>query len=119
MSCLFISCGRHLRVEPRKLRSQVVKVIRELPYLPISDKPLSWWIAQTGYDIDSYAEQMNLSSTYGTAIEISIISILYRRTIQVVQGNKVTSEFFPKFGDPFQIYFSGPISGGHFESGLK
>ena len=119
MSCLFISCGKHLQVDPRKLRSQVVKVIRELPHLLISDQPLSWWISQTGQQIEEYADSMNLSSTCGTAIEIAIIAILYRRTIQIVQGGKVTAEFFPEFGDPFQLIFSGPATNGHFEPGQK
>lgn len=119
MSCLFISCGKHLQVDPRKLRTQVVKVIRELSHLVISDQPLSWWISQTGQDITQYANNMDKSSTFGTAIEIAIIAILYRRTIQVVQRGKVISEFFPEYGKGFQIYFSGPATGGHFEPSQK
>jgi hypothetical protein len=116
MSCLFISCGKHLHVDPKKLRSQVVKVIRELPHLPINDKPLSWWIEQTGSQIDEYANKMEKTTTFGTAIEIAIISILYRRTIFVMKNQKKISEFFPEFGNGFSIVFSGPSSGGHFEA---
>ena len=119
MSCLFISCGKHLHVDPRKLRTQVVKVIRELPHLPISDKPLSWWIDQTGQDINTYANNMDKSSTFGTGIELSIIAILYRRTIQVVRGGVITAQFFEEFGNPFQIYFTGNPASGHFEPNIK
>lgn len=116
MNCLFISCGKHLGIDHKKLRSQVVRVIRELPHLPIHDQTLSWWIEQTGQKVSEYANSMEKSSTCGTAIEIAIISILYRRTIRVIQNNKQISEFFPEFGNEFSIIFSGPASGGHFEA---
>ena len=117
-NCLFASCGHHLNIKPCCLRTRVARVVHDYPSLLISEKPLSEWITMAGYDPETYARHISRPAVMGTGIELAIISILYRRTIRVYQAEekKVIAEYFPEFGRPISLLFSGPASGGHYDA---
>jgi|UniRef100_A0A6C0IZ94 hypothetical protein len=119
-NCLFASCGYHLKIKPCCLRTRVARVIRDYPSLLISEIPLSKWIEEAGYNPETYARHISRSGVMGTGIELAIISILYRRTIRVhqVKDGRMTqiAEYFPEFGRPISLLFSGPSSAGHYDA---
>jgi hypothetical protein len=86
----------------------------------ISEIPLSDWIKEAGYNPETYAQHISRSGVMGTGIELAIISMLYRRTIrvhQVKEGKLVQiAEYFPEFGQPISLLFSGPASSGHYDA---
>lgn len=119
-NCLFASCGYHLKIKPCCLRTQVARIIRDHPSLLISGIPLSKWIEEAGQNPKTYAQYISRSGVMGTGIELAIISILYRRTIRVhqVKEGKLTqiAEYFPEFGRPISLLFSGPALAGHYDA---
>lgn len=119
-NCLFASCGYHLQMKPCCLRTQVAQVIRDHPTMTVSDKPLLDWIEMAGHDPKSYAHQMARPGVMGTGIELAIISILSRRSIRVYRAQSQQleriAEYFPEFGRPISLLFSGPASGGHYDA---
>jgi len=116
--CLFHSCAFFLGINHRRLRSLVAKIMREYPYLPISGVPLSTWLEEAGYD-SSYPDKVDESGFNGSAIELSLISIMFRRSIYVLKRNpkfpggfEQIAEYFPEFGDGFSLLWSG----NHYDS---
>lgn len=119
-NCLFASCGYHLNTKPCCLRSRVARTIRDHPFLMISGKSLLEWIEMAGYDPMKYSQRISQSGVMGTGIELAIIALLYRRTVQIYQIDKEKlnqiAEYFPEFGHPILLLFSGPASGGHYDA---
>lgn len=117
-NCLFRSCAYHIGVDHRKLRQQVTNVIRNYPYLPINDSSLSEWLNWINRHHIEYSDYMSTDGVYGTAVELMLISIMYRRCIRVMkqEGYKFEriADYFPEFGNPFYLLFSGPATSGHY-----
>lgn len=121
-NCLFYSCAYHIGIDHRKLRQQVANVIRDYPNLPINGSPLSDWLKWINHNNSEYSQYISQDKILGTAIELMIISIIYRRCIRVMKRKKdnphifeMIAEYFPEFGNPFYLLFSGPANGGHYE----
>lgn len=116
-NCLFCSCSYHLGVNQYKLRQQVSNVIRNYPHLPINGSLLSEWLSWIDHDHITYSNYMRNDGVYGTAIELMLISIMYRRCIRVMNTKfDLIAEYFPEFGDTFYLMFSGPASSGHYNA---
>lgn len=116
-NCLFQSCSYHLDVDHKTLRQQVSWIIHKYPDLPINNSPLREWIKWLNYDIIEYSNYISKDGVYGTALELTLISIMYRRCIRVKNPNNVQiAEYFPEFGNPFYLLFMGNPSNGHYEA---
>jgi hypothetical protein len=114
-NCLFRSCSYHLGVDQYKLRQQISDVILNYPHLPINGSLLSEWLSWINYDHVNYSNYIAKDGVYGTAIELMLISIMYRRCIRVMNiKSEMIAEYFPEFGNAFYLMFSGPASGGHY-----
>jgi len=109
-NCLFRSCAYFLGICHHRLRKEVVRIIREYPDLPINGIPLSTWLEESGYG-SCYPDHLSTDGFHGSALEISLISIIFRRTICVyIKENgqfKRIAEFFPEFGDEISLLWSG------------
>lgn len=136
-NCLFRSCSYHFGTSHTQLRSRVVKVIREHPTLMIEDTPLQDWISIYGHNPETYVDYISRDGVYGTALELSILSILYKRTILVFSHGRKRrhlhdkcqtfkrsstshnliqlAEYFPEFGKPAFLLFIGDGDNGHYE----
>lgn len=128
-NCLFQSCAYHVGVDYNKLRKQVANVIRNYPALPINGSILAEWLNWIGYNHFQYSEYIALDGVFGTAFELMIISIIYRRTIRVMRRKNYYNfdlrletpefqqidEYFPEFGNPFYLLFSGSPNNGHYD----
>jgi hypothetical protein len=122
--CLFRSCAYHLGVDYQKLRQQVANIIRTHPQLPVQGTPLSEWINMAGHNYSTYSEYIAANGVYGSGIELMLISIMYKRCIRVFKricqkihssGFQQIAEYFPQFGNPVYLLFSGPANQGHYE----
>lgn len=118
-NCLFRSCAYHIGVDHHKLRQQVTDIIRDYPDLPINGSSLAKWLKWLGHNHVEYAKYMAQNGIFGTGFELTIISIIYRRSIRVMKRNgsnlERITEYFPEFGNPFYLLFSGLPSSGHYE----
>jgi hypothetical protein len=124
-NCLFRSCSYHIGIDYHKLRQQVANVIRDYPNLPITDSSLTKWLEMAGHNPYTYHQYIAQNGVYGTGIELTMISIIYRRCIRIMkrkfcpQQNKYyfkqIAEYFPDFGHPFYLMFSGSASSGHYD----
>lgn len=112
-NCLFHSCAFFLGVDHMKLRLLVAQTMREHPDLPISGIPLSVWLEESGYG-SSYPDKIARNGIDGTALELTLISIMFRRTIYVLKRNPKSpggferiTEYFPEYGNSFCLLWSG------------
>lgn len=120
-NCLFRSCAYHIGVDHLKLRQQVANIIRDYPDLPINDSTLAEWLKWIGHNHMAYSRYIAQNGILGTGIELMIISIIYRRCIRVMKRKgdedfEMIAEYFPEFGNPFYLLFSGPANSGHYEA---
>jgi hypothetical protein len=116
--CLFGACAYHLKTTSVKLRRKVADIIQKYPNLPINGIKLKDWIKWSNESIKSYHTKIR-KGKWGSAIELSLIAIMYRRTIRVYQRQKgkfkKITEVFPEFGNSFCIHYSG----NHYDSLIK
>lgn len=85
-SCLFHSLGRHVGARGDTLRAQVVDVLRRYPDLHIQDTRLRDWTAwYAEAPIDQYVRHIARPGTWGGALEMAVLSRLYRRPIHVYE----------------------------------
>ena len=74
----------------------------------------------SGHNPKKYAKYISRPGVWGTGIELMVISIVYRRSIEVFQkGKGMIAEYFPEFGNPLRLVFSGPATGGHYDALLE
>ena len=83
MSCLFDSIGHLLNKPSAEVRAQVVDYLQQHKTTEINGLPLVDWITPVEGDFDAYAAAMRLSSTWGTAVEITAAVMLYGRSVLV------------------------------------
>lgn len=115
-NCLFQSCAYHLNLDHKILRQQVAYIIRKYPDLPVNGSSLSEWLNWINQDIIQYANNISKDGVYGTSVELTLISIMYRRSIQVKNSDLILiAEYFPEFGNPFGLLFTGHPDSGHYE----
>ena len=110
-NCMFYSCAFFLDIDHQELRHLVAQVMCDYPDLPISGIPLSIWIEETGYGT-CYPNHVAQDGFYGSALELTLISIMFRRTIYVFKQNsegefKQIADYFPGFGNEFRLLWSG------------
>lgn len=110
-NCLFQSCGYHLNVDHVTLRMQVAKSIEYNPDIKISGLTLDEWFEAAGHDRLEYARNISNWGHWGTAVDLTIISLLYKRCIRVMQRGHERfyqiAEYFPEFGNVFYVLFTG------------
>ena len=119
-NCLFRSCAYHIGMDHGKLRQQVANIIRNFPHLPINGTKLAEWLKWLGHNHFVYSNYMSQNGIFGTAFELMIISIIYRRCIRVWKKIRdcefeMIDEYYPEFGDTFDLLFSGPPNFGHYD----
>ena len=117
-NCLYGSCSFHLRQCHRCLRKKVSKLINTKSNIKISGTSISDWIKWSGHG-KNYGNEMSKNGEWGSAIELSVICLIYNRAIKVYKILEVTkgdkkkkyytqmAEFFPEKGNPIRILWTG------------
>lgn len=142
-NCLFRGCGYHLGLHHSEVRRKTVRAIRR--NLKINGTPVSDWIS--GISLEDYTREMIKDRTYGTGIELSVISLIFKRTISIwvlvrtriavvssraepekTQPNawerregrfKRIAKYNPVFGKTINLLFSGSPESGHYDILLR
>ena len=87
-------------------------LMREYPTLKINGVSIDQWLKIGDYGV-GYKRMMARNGTWGSALEIALVSIIFRRTIEVYDSKlKRIAEFNPKYGSIIKIRWSG----GHYDS---
>ena len=88
MSCLFISLGKLLNVDPTILRNQICDYIIANPLKEWDGTKLSYWIQMVAGDryqsISQYIIEMRQRSQWGGAPEIAVCCMIYNISIEIV-----------------------------------
>jgi len=88
MSCLFISLGKLLNVDPTILRNQICDYIIANPLKEWDGTKLSDWIQMVAGDryqsISQYIIEMRQRSQWGGAPEIAVCCMIYNISIEIV-----------------------------------
>tara|TARA_A100001011_G_scaffold224170_1_gene232114 strand:+ start:41 stop:790 length:750 start_codon:yes stop_codon:yes gene_type:complete len=104
MSCLFISLGRLLNIDPTTLRNQICDYIITNPSKEWDGTKISDWIQYVAGDryqnIQQYISEMRHSNTWGGAPEIAVCCMIHDITIEVV--NLRESRFTSSSGESSQ-----------------
>jgi len=109
-NCLFGSCAFLLHTTHDNLRNKVVTVMKEYPTLKINGKTLAEWIEMAGNN-KNYPSHVSKNGTWGSGIELALISIMYNRCIRIMKREETKfvqiAEFFPEYEDPMYLLYSG------------
>ena len=88
MSCLFISLGKLLQVDPTFLRNQIIDYIVTNPSKEWDGTKISDWISMVAGDryqnIEQYTSMMRNNSQWGGAPEIAICCLIYNVNVEIV-----------------------------------
>ena len=88
MSCLFISLGKLLQVDPTFLRNQIIDYIVTNPSKEWDGTKISDWISMVAGDryqnIEQYISMMRNNSQWGGAPEIAICCPIYNVNVEIV-----------------------------------
>lgn len=114
-NCLFQSCEFLLNVPQGTLRKRIASEIRRNPDLQINGTSLKEWIKFFfGYPlpINEYANLVEKNGYWGSALELTLISLIYHKTIYVIGTDatlnyKRVAEYHPEYKDPIFLLYSG------------
>lgn len=124
-NCLFGSCAFYLGINSYQLRQRVVAFIRENPHFIINGTCLTEWFRMVNHDPMKYADSIEKNGTFGTGLDLMIISIAYQRSICVMKKGKCKKcksqcfeqidHYFKELGKTMYLYFSGSPQSGHYD----
>lgn len=96
MSCLFISLGKLLNINPTILRNQICDYIVENPDKEWNGTKLSEWIQMVAGDryqnVSQYISEMRCQSQWGGAPEIAVCCMIYNVVVEIVNLRQSSSQ---------------------------
>jgi hypothetical protein len=96
MSCLFISLGKLLNIDPTTLRNQICNYIVENPDAEWDGTKLSEWIQMVAGDryqnVSQYISEMRRQSQWGGAPEIAVCCMIYNVAVEIVNLRRPASQ---------------------------
>ncbi len=96
MSCLFISLGKLLNIDPATLRNQICDYIISNPDAEWDGTKLSEWIQMVAGDryqnVSQYISEMRRQSQWGGAPEIAVCCMIYNVAVEIVNLRRSASQ---------------------------
>lgn len=117
-SCMYHSCSIYLKESATEIRQRLSQYIKQNPDVKLNDTCLKDWIMWgDGMTTDQYAQRTISSGTWGGAMELTLISHIYRVNISVLRPTKdcyvlVSDIDFPNADRLDRMYLQW--TGGHY-----